>query len=154
MLKKTVLCTKAWLLMGLTGSTPGVLKLANEQLSFVVLGSGALTRSQLKSLEKATQIAGLACKLQSGEQAQIFNVALPLVQQIVFPWYYFSGGAIIQVENSRYRFSFLQPQNTKLPIELSDDITEGVKEILNISSDIIEGRQIGKAWRIALETQT
>jgi hypothetical protein len=39
-----------WLLMGSTGSTPGILELTKDHLSFLASGAGALTKGQLRAL--------------------------------------------------------------------------------------------------------
>jgi hypothetical protein len=145
-----------WLLMGLTGSTPGVLQLSDGRLSLVAHGSGALTLGQLRDLEGCTGMKGLTERLKNGEQVEIFNVPVDEIKSVDFPWYYFNGGMVIEVRTGRYRLSFLQPQNTKLPIahhpENAAEARKSIVEIGNLLGDIGDGRTVGKAWRDALNS--
>jgi len=125
--------------MGLFGSAPGVLRLADGRLCLKVQGSGALWGRQLRALERIARQPGLAERLSRGETAEIFNTPLERVRRVVFPWYYFDGGAIVETDHARFRLSFLQPQNTKILEPLSGTIGE-----------IAEGRRAGKAWKVAL----
>jgi hypothetical protein len=128
----------AWLLMGMTGSTPGVLELKDSSLSFIACGAGVLTKRQLRRLEQAAQLPGLAGKLLQGEEIEIFKAPLSSIAKAVFPWYYFGGGMIVSTGECRFRFSFLQPQNTRLPSSA---------RLFQIGKDIIGGRAAGKAWK-------
>jgi hypothetical protein len=124
--------TAAWLLMGLTGSAPGVLQIVDGRLSYIVHGRGALTGAQLKELERRTGRSGLADELGNGAVVTLFDVPLEAVGGVVFPWYYFGGGMKLTAAKVGYRFSFVKPQNTQ--------DWPGV-------ADIPEGRAAGKAWR-------
>ncbi|GAB2867516.1 hypothetical protein GCM10022221_80440 [Actinocorallia aurea] len=135
----TSLQTLAWLIMGSTGSAPGVLRLANGRLAFDAHGRGALTLGQLRTLEQRGNAPGLARHLGDGGVAALFDGP---ASQVKFPWYYFGGGMKLTVGGSPYRFSFLQPQNTRLPSELYD--------LPGISGEISSGRAAGRAWRTAL----
>jgi hypothetical protein len=134
------LVTKAWLLMGLTGSAPGVLRLADGRLSLGVQGSGVLWGRQLRALERRVRQPGLAGRLSRGEAAEVFNTPLDRIRRVVFPWYYFGGGAIIETDHARFRLSFLQPQNT----------TTVSGPLFGPIGGIAEGRRAGKAWKAAL----
>lgn len=92
--------SSAWLLEGITGAVYGHLELTNGRLSFTV-----------------------------GEK-QIFNVPLSEVKDVVFPWYYFSGGVKFRIGAEKYRMSFVQPGE---------------------QGSIIDGRQTGKAWKSLLQ---
>jgi hypothetical protein len=127
--------TVAWLLMGLTGSAPGVLQIVDGRLSYTVHGRGALSGSQLEELERRTGRSGLGDEVGNGAVVTLFDVPLEAVTGVVFPWYYFGGGMKLTVANVGYRFSFLKPQNTRT--------WPGV-------ADIPEGRAAGKVWRAAL----
>jgi hypothetical protein len=132
--------TKAWLLMGLFGSAPGVLRLADGRLCLKVQGAGALWGRQLRALERIAQQPGLAERLSRGETAEIFNTPLERVRRVVFPWYYFGGGAIVETDHARFRLSFMQPQNT----------TTVSEPLFGPIVEIAEGRRAGKAWKGAL----
>jgi hypothetical protein len=124
--------TAAWLLMGLTGSAPGVLEVAGGRLRYVVHGRGALTGGQIAQLEQRTGRSGLAAALDGGAAVALFDVPPSAVGDVVFPWYYFGGGMKLTAEKVPFRFSFLKPQNTQL--------LPGVL-------DIPQGRAAGRIWR-------
>jgi hypothetical protein len=145
--------SKAWLLLGLTGSVGGILELQNGRLSFTITPSAVagvppFLGRQLRSLEKKAQLPGLAEKLSlkaalEGEEAiRVFDVAIDEVGEVVLPWYYFDYGAIFAVRKARFRFSFIQPQNTRVP-ETGEYVGGGVSELYS-------GRGAGKAWKAAL----
>jgi hypothetical protein len=71
--------TSAWLMTGITGSTPGVLELAGGRLTFET------------------------------DQRRLFDVPLTAVSGVKFPWYYFGGGVKLNIGPDHYRFSFVQP---------------------------------------------
>lgn len=75
--------TQVWLLIGLTGSEPGVLRLARSRLTFT-----------------------------TSDGRRVFDVALSEVRDVEFPWYYFGGGMKLSVGAERYRISFMRPGNT------------------------------------------
>lgn len=132
-----------WLLMGLTGSTEGVLSLENGRVSFEAFGQGALTDGQLVRLARAVGSEHLAQGLKRGIPAMIFDEAVGPLTKISFPWYTFGGGVNLAVRSGTYRFSFLQPQNT-----ISG--TRG-KEMSTIATNLSEGRKLGKLWKTAFE---
>jgi hypothetical protein len=127
--------TAAWLLMGSTGSTPGVLEIGGGRLRYTAHGRGALTNGQLRELEQRTGQSGLADALSGGARVALFDVPLDAVGDVVFPWYYFGGGMKLTAGGAPYRFSFLKPQNTQ------DD--PGI-------FDIPAGRAAGRTWKGAL----
>ena len=97
-----VFSTSAWLLVGITGSVPGVLESANGRLAFT-----------------------------TGER-RLFDVPLPAVSDVEFPWYYFGAGVKFRIGADSYRLSFVQPNNDAgFP-------------------DVGEGRRAGKAWKSVL----
>ena len=134
------LCTAAWLLMGITGSSPGVLKLENGRLSFDAHGRGALTKGQLRQLEGMVSEPGLANRLSNGEVVRVFDASLAEVSRVTFPWFYFGGGMNLVVRAAHYRFSFIRPQNT-----LERGESESIEGIVAIPG----ARRNGKAWRAA-----
>ena len=130
--------TLAWLIMGSTGSTAGVLGLERGRLRFEAHGRGALTMGQLRTLEQRTGRPGLTDQLTAGHTLVLFDAPLSAVGQVRFPWYYFGGGMKLTVAGSPYRFSFLQPQNTQItPMHV-----EGIGS----------GRASGRAWKSLLAT--
>lgn len=128
--------TLAWLIMGSTGSTPGVLGMEGGRLRFEAHGRGALTMGQLRALEQRTGSPGLTERLTMGHALVLFDAPLPEVEQVRFPWYYFGGGMRLAVAGAPYRFSFLQPQNTQTT----------PAHVAGIGS----GRASGRAWKAAL----
>jgi hypothetical protein len=145
--------SKAWLLRALFSSAPGIPELAGGRLSFTAITSGTLWESQLRRLEEMTQQRGLAYKFKRGESVQIFDVSLQQIKRVVFPWYNFDCGAVVTIGGTRYRFSFLEPQNAKWPEARPDEVSETVKNMLEIGSEISQGRHVGKAWKAALVGQ-
>ncbi|WP_295455415.1 hypothetical protein [uncultured Thiodictyon sp.] len=144
----TQLCTEAWLLVGLTGSVPGKLKLAAGRLSFIAMGSGTLWTKELRKLEQAVARPGIAEQLDRGENALVFD--LPLSDLTVnFPWYYFSGGMKITAGKNKYRFSFGQPANTTLPVN-SANIANVALRVGDQLMEIGTMRGRGAAWKAAL----
>lgn len=141
----TQMRTKAWLLWGLIGSIPGVLKYEGGCLSFTALGCGTLWKFQLRSLEKKAKKPGLADQLDDYENAVVFDAPLSEILDVRFPWYYFNGGANLVIGGEKFRFSFLQPQNTKWPEDREDSLDPF--EIMDSIKEIHNGRQAGKAWR-------
>lgn len=95
--------TSAWLLVGITGTVPGVLELTDGRLSFTT------------------------------RERRLFDVPLPEVSNIVFPWYYFGGGVKFRIGANSYRISFVEPNDTWA---------------------IGEGRRAGKAWKSVLVART
>ncbi|GAB3655406.1 hypothetical protein GCM10027589_14580 [Actinocorallia lasiicapitis] len=130
--------TLTWIIMGATGSAPGVLSLNGGRLSFEAHHRGALTLSQLRTLEQRTGRPGLADHLTDGYRVPLFEAPLEAVGDVRFPWYYFGGGMKLKIAGQPFRFSFLQPQNTSLPGDLAT------------AGQLSTGRAGGRAWRTAL----
>jgi hypothetical protein len=128
----------AWLLMGLTGSAPGRLRVAEGKLTYTVHGRGALTGGQLRKLEARTGLPGLADTLDAGAAVTLFEVPVEAVGGVTFPWYNFGAGMKLTVAKTGYRFSFIKPQNTQGPDDLSG------------AADIPGARRIGRTWRTLL----
>lgn len=114
---------------------PGALMLAKGRLSFTAFGSGNLWGRQLRTLEVEAGHTGLAKRLGDDENTVVFDVPLADVQDVTFPWYYFSGGVKLTVGGVRYRFGFDRPANTRMP-------SEGVD-----LGEITRARRSGKAWK-------
>jgi hypothetical protein len=134
-MKKKPLSTEAWLLKG-TRSIPGSLKLADDRLSFTALGSGNFGRGQLEQLESESGRKGLAKVLDRDEEAVVFDVPLSDVQDINFPWYYFSGGVKLTIGGVQYRLGFDRPANTHTSVDPMGEVSKA--------------RKSGKAWKAVL----
>ncbi len=118
----------AWLLKGLTGSTPGLLELAEGRLSFSAVGgySGA---------------PGTRSDERSDHAGRVFETAVSNVTDVTFPWYYFGAGAKLTIGEQRYRLSFSKPGNTQLHEE-------------QLGANVAMGREAGKMWRSVLSRRT
>jgi len=134
--------SEIWLLMGLTGSTNGTLAIHDEWISFHTPTRGALTGGQLRSLAKRIGNPELADQLDQEQPIEIFRCPVSEIEKVHFPWYTLGGGMNLTIRGNRYRFSFLQPQNTRSPT--SGGAFAGV---LSIS----RGRKLGKEWRSLLK---
>ncbi len=117
------LLTPAWLLKGLTGSVPGVLELESGRLAFTT------------------------------EEGRVFEAPLAEIRDVVFPWYYFGGGAKLTVNGERYRLSFVRPNDASdVPGRLlagagSAGAALGLLTVGRKIRDIGSGRAAGKAWK-------
>ncbi len=140
MKRKSQLITRAWLLRGIS-SIPGTLKLSKGRLSFTASDAGTCWGFQLRKLEAQAGRAGLAERLSKDKNTVVFDVPLADVQQVHFPWFYFSGGVKLTLHGVRYRFGFDKPANTRMP-------SEGVD-----LSEIKKARRSGKAWKAVLLEQ-
>jgi len=122
------LSTPVWLLKGMTGSTPGVLRMADKRV--------ALTT----------------------EDGPAFDVALTEIQETRFPWYYFGGGAKLRVGNKEFRLSFVRPNGAQdIPARLMAQAgvgLGGLETVVGKALDIRDGRRVGKAWKAVLSSGT
>jgi len=130
----------AWLLLGIINSLPGRLQLKNGRLRFAALNFGTLWKKDLKKLEQKTGIGGLAQRLENDQATLLFDVDIHSIQKMHFPFYYFSCGMHLTVNDLKYRFSFIRPNNTRLPSQ----------QLSGISS-LPKGRYIGKKWKELLK---
>lgn len=128
--------TAAWLLSGLTGSTPGALSLADGRLTYTVYGRGSLAARHCRKLERECRKPGLAQRLNDEEDVVLFDEPLDAAR-FSFPWYTFGGGMNASTEHARFRFSFLRPANTMTNTGAG----------LSAGRNILEGRAAGKQWR-------
>ncbi len=120
-----VLCTPAWLLVGMTRSVPGILELADGHLAFTT------------------------------EEGRVFDVPLSEVSNVNFPWYYFGGGVKFNIAADKHRLSFVRPNDASdIPDRLLAGTESGAPAALLTAgrkvSDIGEGRRAGKAWKSVL----
>ena len=127
--------SKAWLLSGIS-SLPGLLQLDDGQLTFTSFGTGSLWPFQLRALERAASKPGFAHKIDSGERSELFSAPFAEVSDVLFPWYYFGCGMKLVVRGIRYRFSFVQPQNSP--------------ELPEMGVSLADGRNVGRRWKSAL----
>ena len=122
------ICTPAWLLVGLTRSIPGVLQLLEGRLIFTI------------------------------DEDNVFDAPVSEVTDVVFPWYYFSGGVKLKVSDKPYRLSFVRPNNAAdIPGRLLARVGGSVGALAALTTtarkfkDMGEGRAAGKAWRAVLK---
>lgn len=121
------LCTPVWLLVGISGSVPGVLELADGRLAFTT------------------------------EEGRVFETPRSVVSDVKFPWYYFGGGVKFKVGTAGYRISFVKPNGASdVPGRLLSHVggeagaAAGILTIGRKVSDIGKGRKAGKAWKSVL----
>ncbi len=125
--------SKAWILVGLTGSTVGRLSLRSGRLTFFARGRGALSTSHCRKLGGACGISDLADRLEAEDEVRLFDEPVDGLT-FVFPWYYLGGGMKIRSGSAGYRLSFLRPGNT-------------AQEYGTTGDSISEGRSAGRRWR-------
>lgn len=135
--KTKVLCSPAWLLRGIS-SIPGELRLSGSRISFIANEPGTAWDWQLGKLEHVAGSPGFKESLKSGSSATLFNEALTDIR-VRSPWYYFSGGLVLQIRGQSYRVSFGRPASP------SNDNNE-----LNTVSTM---RHVGKKWLHALTSE-
>ncbi len=116
--------TAVWLLVGMTGSRPGLLELAGGRLAFTT------------------------------EEGRVFEVPVAEATDVVFPWFYFGGGMKLTVAGTRHRISFVRPNGAEtVSARLLESVGGGPLALLTVHqkiADIGEGRRAGKAWKAAL----
>jgi hypothetical protein len=141
--KNVKLKSPAWLLRGIS-SLPGELKVANGRLTYKAFGFGTFWRYQLERLEKDSGVEGLADRLDNGETAGVLDMPVSEVNAR-FPWYYFSGGLVIETGGAVYKFSFGRPASSGSSIG-NRDLARALNELRTAGSM----RTTGKTWRKAL----
>ena len=129
--------SKAWLLRGIS-SIPGELTLTDSLLSFTAENTGTAWDWQLKRLEHASGSAGFMNALQRGRRAVLFSESLADVR-VRSPWYYFSGGVVLEIRQQKYRLSFGQPVGSSAEEDELQTITTM--------------RRAGKQWLRALSVE-
>lgn len=127
--------TPVWRLVGAVRSVPGVLRFADDRVSF-------------------TTAEGVD-----------FDTPTASVTDVKFPWYYFGGGMKVSVNGESYRFSFLKPNaGDDVPEHLLQDVEQAsmrsrVADAVGILTVDVEaggfarGRKAGKAWKAALASR-
>ena len=131
---KQNLQTDVWLLVGLTGSAPGVLSWQNGALSLTLHGRGHLLKSHTRKLSRMLKDENIGARLQNDEHTTIFKVSLDKVDTVNFPWYAMSCGVNLTIDSSTFRISFIRPSNTTHQSGIGD---------------IFPSRETGQAWRLA-----
>jgi len=132
-----------WLLRGVQ-SASGMLRLSNGTISFSCDGQGQLFAFQLRKLERQLGQKGLAEHLEQDRRSQLFSLPATACG-IRWPWYYFSGGFVITLDNGvKLRLSFARPNSTR-----------GMNQNIQLSThgavDAMAARQVGKQWKYALQ---
>jgi len=116
--------TRVWLLVGMTGSRPGVLELTDGVIAF------------------------------TAEEGRVFETRLTEAIDVAFPWFYFGGGMKLTADGTRHRISFVRPNGAEVAdARLFEGGDAGALALLTVNrkiADIGEGRRAGKAWKAAL----
>lgn len=135
-----------WLLMGLTGSMPGQLRLVEGRVSFVAFSRGEMSDRHLAALEHDLERSGVIEGLRDGQAMTVFDVPLSDVTSVRFPWYYFGGGMKLMITDVPLRFSFIRPPNTVATPDRHAHEAAGL-------TDVVGGKHVARAWRTALATR-
>lgn len=118
--------SEVWLLVGMTGSRPGLLELSGGVLAF------------------------------TAEEGRVFEAKRADVTDVAFPWFYFGGGMKLTVAGTRHRISFVRPNGAEVAsARLLEAVGGGALALLTVNqkiTDIGDGRRAGKAWKAALLT--
>ncbi|WP_221029460.1 hypothetical protein [Actomonas aquatica] len=145
--------SKAWLLDGPIHSLPGLLSYdaTTDRLCFRVLESGTFSNARLTELFTA---CGHAPEPGSPPPlpATLFDLARTELRGFRMPWYYFGGGAILDLGFSTgpLRFAFIKPQNTVWPSAYNEDLREWVGGEGQAEVKVNEGKTAGRHWRTLL----
>lgn len=142
--------TEVWLLSGIINSLPGILTLENNRLILTAIGSGTFWESGLKKIEKKSGVENFFSLINKGKPVQLFNVDLSEIQKLSFPWFYFMAGAHITCKKAKYRLSFIQPNNSVIPILDRSDFAAVYTKNVEIIQDIKDARKVGRKWKLLL----
>lgn len=138
--------SKAWLLDGPIHSCPGILHLADGRLTYLILEPGTFSDKGIKIILARH---GKPDDTDLDYPIELFSHPTADITRFHVPWYYFSGGCKIDINQSQIRFSFLTPQNTVDSTYYSEAFMKwmggGHKKI-----SIAEGRKVGKQWKALL----
>jgi hypothetical protein len=145
--------TEIWLITGIFHSLPGLLSLENGRLIFTALGPGTYWESGLKKIEKKAEAENFCTLLKRNKTAQLFNIDVDEIQKITYPFIYFSCGAHLFFRNQKYRLSFIEPNNTKLPVMNKTQYGKVLKRNIEIITDISHARRVGKKWKSLLAVE-
>ena len=141
--------SKVWLLDGPIDSLPGVLSFDGKRLRFLVLESGTFPRAKLhRTFEACGQ--SLTKDHEPTWPHVLINVTRAEIRSFHIPWYYFGGGAVIDLGHGPMRFSFIRPQNTVSFSHYSEHLQQWVGGEGQEEVNIPEGKLAGKRWRTLL----
>lgn len=98
------LSSEVWRLSGVTGSTPGMMRLSGGTVHLELLNDDDSVRP-------------------------VFAVALGDITAVKWPKLQMSGGCSFEVGGERYRISFVQPQNTRKFAVVAPSAIAGVASI-------------------------
>ena len=132
-----ILCSPAWLLRGIS-SNPGELTLTESRISFIAQDRGSAWDWQLSKLALQSGNPAFMGTLKSGSAVVLFNALLSDIL-VRSPWYYFSGGLVLQIRGKSFRVSFGGPAGS----------SSASAELRAVSAM----RRIGKKWLQALTAE-
>lgn len=139
--------SEAWLISGLFNSLPGILTLEDGKLIFTAIGTGTYWDRGLTKLEEKSGTKNFSSLLKRGKPALLFSVELSEIEKVTFPAIYFSAGAHITFNHKKFRLSFIEPNNTKLPILDRSRYDQVLKKTVVTIQDISHSRKVGKKWK-------
>ncbi len=135
--RSRAICSPAWLLCGIS-SVPGELKLGGSVLSFTAHGTGSAWDWQLKKLERRSGASEFMNILKDGGHAVLFREPVIGIRSRS-PWYYFSGGLVLQIRQQTYKVSFGQPASSSI----SQNEVQTIRTM----------RRVGRQWIRALDLE-
>lgn len=140
--------TEAWLLRGIS-SLPGELALLNGTVTYFVAGTGSAWPWQLRKLERAFGVSGLADGVDPGRRVKLFSEPVSSLRAWC-PWYYFGGGIKIAVRGTTLRFSFGTPANMRVR-RRGLGAGGAMQEVADNLGEIVLMRSRGRLWQAALQ---
>jgi len=79
------------------------------------------------------------------------------IEQVVFPWYYFSGGMKMSAKGTKYRVSFVKPNGAEVAtanLAARAGSVAALGVAISKFADVASGRSAGKRWRELLDTRS
>lgn len=143
--------SKAWLLDGPIDSLPGVLSFNGHILRFLVMSAGTFPAGKL-AVYFTRHARAATRETLPGLPSVLFEVPRAEVRSCRIPWYYFHGGAIIDIGGTALRFSFIRPQNTVMPSYYSENLRQFVGGEGQDEVNVPEGKTAGRRWRQLLSS--
>jgi len=113
-------------------------------LIFTALRPRNYWESGLKKIEKKAGAENFCTLLKRNKTAQLFNIDVNEIQKITHPFIYFSCGAHLFFRNQKYRLSFIEPNNTKLPAMNKTQYGKILKRNIEIIEDISHAKRVCK----------
>lgn len=138
--------SEAWLLRGIS-SLPGELILERGMLQFVAHGTGSIWPGQLRTLEQALRMPGLATSIDRDGRSRLFAWRVNAVHAWA-PWYYFAGGIKLAHAGVVLSFSFGRPAN--MEVRRHADGFGAIAEVRKQVESIRRMRDGGRGWLAAL----